>query len=284
MSRSGALPGGRAGPVRAGRGRARRTAHASARPGPAPPARRAVPAGRPVLARSASPQPSSWRRSRRSEATRPPTSRAPAAAATCRHIRGRSRVVTTGSGGSPYTSGSSSSRKNAPPPPMPSPGSSRYSRAPRLPGLVQLADPLLGPLPQLVQRAELDRLGRAGLGAGRAQPVADPVVAQRALVRAAVGLAPRDDAERAGRDAVAAAVADVVLDHHGAELGAHQRAGRAHVQAGGLGAVLAHVAGHQPAGAAAENPAPLGEHRRRRNRPAARARVRARHPGARSAR
>src|SRR5262249_12387189 len=105
-----------------------------------------------------------------------------------------------------------------------------------------------GPFPQFVQRAELDRLGRAGLGAGRGQAVADPVVAQRALVRAAVGFPPPDHAERAGGDAVAAAVADVVLDHHGAELGAHQRARGADVQAAGLGAVLAHVAGHQPAG------------------------------------
>src|SRR5207253_2558221 len=45
------------------------------------------------------------------------------------HMSGRSRVVTTGSGGSPYTSGSSISRNIAPPPPMPSPGSSRYRRA-----------------------------------------------------------------------------------------------------------------------------------------------------------
>src|SRR6476661_2323773 len=40
------------------------------------------------------------------------------------HIAGRSRVVTTGSGGRRYTSGSSSSRKKAPMPPTPSPGSS----------------------------------------------------------------------------------------------------------------------------------------------------------------
>ena len=46
-----------------------------------------------------------------------------AAAPACFHIAGRSRVVTTGSGGSPYTSGSSSSRKNAPSPPTPSSGS-----------------------------------------------------------------------------------------------------------------------------------------------------------------
>src|SRR6266568_5245942 len=48
-----------------------------------------------------------------------------AARAALRHMRGRSRVVTTGSGGRPYTSGWSSSRKKAPAPPMPSPGSAR---------------------------------------------------------------------------------------------------------------------------------------------------------------
>src|SRR5690606_2337799 len=45
------------------------------------------------------------------------------------HIFGRSRVVTTGSGGRPYTSGWSRSRKNAPSPPTPSVGSRPYSRA-----------------------------------------------------------------------------------------------------------------------------------------------------------
>ena len=53
-----------------------------------------------------------------------PANRAAAATPACRHIDGRSRVVTTGSGGSPYTSGSSSRRKNAPLPPTPSSGSS----------------------------------------------------------------------------------------------------------------------------------------------------------------
>ena len=59
--------------------------------------------------------------------------------------------------------------------------------------------------------------------------------------------APLDHPERAGRHAVAAAVADVVLHDDGAELGAEQRPGRAHVQAAGVRAVLAHVRGHQPA-------------------------------------
>src|SRR6266851_4637518 len=48
-----------------------------------------------------------------------------AARAALRHMRGRSRVVTTGSGGRPYTSGWSSSRKKAPAPPMPSSGSAK---------------------------------------------------------------------------------------------------------------------------------------------------------------
>ena len=48
----------------------------------------------------------------------------PAASPTRFQVSGRSRVVTTGSGGRPYTSGSSSSRKNAPAPPTPSSGSS----------------------------------------------------------------------------------------------------------------------------------------------------------------
>ena len=66
-------------------------------------------------------------------------------------------------------------------------------------------------------------------------------------MRAPVRLAPRDHAERARRHAVPAPVADIVLDHHRAELRAHQRTSRADIQAGRLGAVLAHVAGHQPA-------------------------------------
>src|SRR4051812_21943979 len=53
----------------------------------------------------------------------PTPANAAAAAPTCFHMEPRSRVVTTGSGGRPYTSGSSSSRKKAPSPPTPSSGS-----------------------------------------------------------------------------------------------------------------------------------------------------------------
>src|SRR5699024_4729727 len=53
------------------------------------------------------------------KATTAPPSSVAAASAACRHIAGAWRVVTTGSGGRPYTSGSSRSRKNAPVPPTP---------------------------------------------------------------------------------------------------------------------------------------------------------------------
>src|SRR4029453_17700041 len=53
-------------------------------------------------------------------------------------------------------------------------------------------------------------------------------------------------AVRAGRDAVPAPVADVLLHDDGSELGPEQRTGRADVQAGRVRAVLAHVGRHQP--------------------------------------
>ena len=56
----------------------------------------------------------------------------------------------------------------------------------------------------------------------------------------------RDHPERARGDAVAASVADVGLHDDGAELGAEQRTGWAHVETGRFGAVLAHVRAHQP--------------------------------------
>ena len=128
------------------------------------------------------------------------------------------------------------------------------------PGRLQVGHPLLGPLPQLVDVAELDRLGGAGLGAGRRLVVEQPVVAEGALLGDARVLDRRnvlvlallpdpavDDAEGAAGHAVAAPVADVVLHHHGAELGAEQRTGRADVQTPGVRAVLADVRRHQPA-------------------------------------
>src|SRR6185437_10522008 len=115
--------------------------------------------------------------------------------------------------------------------------------------LDDLVEPGARPLAQLVQRAVLDRLGRAGLCARRRHAVAGAVVAEGALPHPAVALdlALVEHAERAGRHAVSAAVADILLDDDRAQLGADDRAGRAHVQAGRVGAVLAHVRAHQPA-------------------------------------
>ena len=119
-------------------------------------------------------------------------------------------------------------------------------------GVVQLGDPRLRRA-RAVRRAGpnwMDSVG-TGLGAGGFLAGAEPVVAHGALERPAVVGALLDDAVRAGRHAVAAAVADVLLDDDGAELGAEQRSGRADVEAGGVRAVLAHVRGHQPAQLAA---------------------------------
>src|SRR5437764_346163 len=84
--------------------------------------------------------------------------------------------------------------------------------------LVELGQPGVRPLAQLVELAELDRLGGTGLGAGRGLPFLEAVVAQGALERPTVVLAQVDDAVGAGRHAVAAAVADVGLHHHRAVL------------------------------------------------------------------
>src|SRR5581483_10106349 len=56
-----------------------------------------------------------------------------------------------------------------------------------------------------------------------------------------------EDAEGTGRDAVAAPVADVLLDDDGSELGAEERSRRADVEARRVRAVLADVGAHQPA-------------------------------------
>src|SRR5690606_37903988 len=94
---------------------------------------------------------------------------------------------------------------------------------------------------------ERDRAGRAGLGAGRLQPVALPVVAERALVGEPVpGLAATDHAERAGGHAVAAAVADILLNIDVAILVGDERTRRTGLLARGGRAVLADIAVEEP--------------------------------------
>ena len=118
---------------------------------------------------------------------------------------------------------------------------------------VQLLDPTASPIAQLVDRPELDRGGRAGLGAGRDKAIPLAVVTKCALVRVAVEVAPGDDPERAGRDAVRAAVADVALNVNVLKFVINDSTGGARVLARGGHAVLAHVAHHQPA----TGPAPV---------------------------
>src|SRR5699024_6020364 len=115
------------------------------------------------------------------------------------------------------------------------------------PGLVQIRQTSVSTLPEFVEVAELDGFGGAGLGTGRFHAVTDPVVAQGALPGPSVLLPAVDDAVRAGGDAVPAAVADVLLDHDGLELGVEKGPGRTHVHTCGVGAAFTHVRGHEPA-------------------------------------
>ncbi len=110
--------------------------------------------------------------------------------------------------------------------------------------LVQFGDPARGELDQLFMGPELDRVGRAGLRAGRLEPVLETVVAERALAGPPILGVAVDHAERTGRHAVAAAVADVRLEDDGLVLGADQRARGARVEAARVGAVLADI-GHE---------------------------------------
>src|SRR5216683_1634803 len=112
--------------------------------------------------------------------------------------------------------------------------------------LLERCDPLVGLGHELVAEPELNRLRRARLRAGRPEAVVDAVVAERALVGPSRVVVERDDAERARADTVPAAVADILVDVHGAELGPVDRAGGARVKAARLGAVLAHVRHEKP--------------------------------------
>src|SRR2546426_12793772 len=89
-------------------------------------------------------------------------------------------------------------------------------------------------------------LGRARLRAGRPEAVVDPVVAEGALRRGTGVVVERHDAERTGRHAVPAAVADVLVDVDGPVLRSIDRARRARLETAGLGAVLAYVGHHVP--------------------------------------
>src|SRR5205823_6197622 len=103
--------------------------------------------------------------------------------------------------------------------------------------LLQCADTLARAVAQVAELAELDRVRRACLCARRLLVVLEAVVAERALPDPAVLLTLVEDPEGTGGHAVAAAVADVLLDDDGVELRPEQRPGGADLEAGGVGAV-----------------------------------------------
>ena len=113
--------------------------------------------------------------------------------------------------------------------------------------LVKFLHTFAGLLAKLVDRAEVDGLGWTCLGAGRLQTVALAVIAERAFVRMTAHVAASDDAERAGRHAARATVADVSLNINVLELILNDGAGRASLMARGRQAMLAMVAHHEPA-------------------------------------
>src|SRR5262245_44287532 len=114
------------------------------------------------------------------------------------------------------------------------------------PAALQLSHPRLRSLLELPDLAEHDRFGRACCRAGRLQPCLLAVVAERALERPPVVRPAIDTAERAGDDAVAAAVAHVRLDENAAEFGTDDRSRGAGLEAPRVLAVLAHVGREVP--------------------------------------
>ena len=65
-------------------------------------------------------------------------------------------------------------------------------------------------------------------------------------MRAAVNIADLRNAEWTGRDAISAAVADILPDDNGVEFGANDRARRTSFETSGVDAVFADIAHHQP--------------------------------------
>ena len=112
--------------------------------------------------------------------------------------------------------------------------------------LVEVFYPPLCACLKLIQFAELNRVCRARLGAGRLQPTLQPVVAKRAFMRLAIDRIEIHHAKRAGWHTVTAAVANVLLHDDRVELGLEQGAGGAGFQARRVVAVLADIAHHEP--------------------------------------
>jgi len=104
----------------------------------------------------------------------------------------------------------------------------------------------LGAVVQFADFTELDRVGRTRFGAGGFEPALQPIVAQGAFMRLAVLQTDIDNAKRASRHAITAAIANVLLNDDSVELGAEKRPGRASFETRGRRAMLADIAHHQP--------------------------------------
>src|SRR5438552_16959981 len=112
---------------------------------------------------------------------------------------------------------------------------------------LELVDALVRARAQLRDRSELDRVRGARLRARGLEPHLEPVVAERAFLRCTGHWVHVDHAERARGNAGTTPVADIGLDYDRVEVSADDGAGRTHLQAARLNAVLAHIAHHQPA-------------------------------------
>src|SRR5215471_20240702 len=103
----------------------------------------------------------------------------------------------------------------------------------RRPGSLQGSDTLLRPHLELLDGPELNRLGRTGRRTDRLQPVLEPVIAQRALLRRALPgvlrTAHMDHTKGARGDTGTAAIAHGGLNEYTVKLGENDRPGGAYI-------------------------------------------------------
>src|SRR5215467_834955 len=101
---------------------------------------------------------------------------------------------------------------------------------------------------ELFHLAKLYRIGGARLGTGRFQAIFHTVITECALMGPEIAaVITRNHPERAGYDAIATSIADVLLDIDGIELCTNKCPRRTRFLARRMGTVFAHVAHHQPA-------------------------------------
>ena len=117
--------------------------------------------------------------------------------------------------------------------------------------LLKLVHSFFSTRAEIIQSTKDDRFGWTHFCAGWDESALLSIVTKCTLERAAcIGKwlgAAVDHAEWTRNDAVAAAVADIVLHKHGTDLGAHDRAGRAGFEATGFFAMFANVGEKNPA-------------------------------------